>query len=112
MLWNQASIRAALLALPFAIKLQETPGEQYTSNGFSIELAGSEDTLHLQGFVTAPQGISAHDDVEVAMVELTNGYSEGGLTSNDPKMIDLYAAVRKLLAGMGAQIVPTLNDYF
>lgn len=112
MVWNQSELKAALEALPFDLRIHERSGEYYTSDGFDIELAGSEDTLHLRGFVTAMEGISKHDDVEVEFVELTNGYSDGGLTSHDWNMIDLYAAVRKILAKEGAQIVPTLDAFF
>lgn len=112
MIWNQDELKAAIEALPFRLDVRSTPAEYYVAVGLAVHLRGRAESLYLRGFVTAMHGIPAHDLVEVERVELTNGSPEGGLTSRDPDMIDLYAAVRKLLVARGAEIVPTIETYF
>jgi hypothetical protein len=71
------------------------------------------ENLFIRGFITGDDAIEDWDDVDVEMVELSDGQdSIGGLNSRDPLLIQAYADVRIKLSGVGFTIVDNMDEYF
>lgn len=110
--WNVGQIKAEIRGIYPSAVIMRTRGEDVTTDGLQVQFPDNgDDSLFLQGFVVEGM-IPAHDDVDVEMVELTSGYSDGGLVSSDLQMIQLYADIRKILATAGFVVVNSLDEYF
>lgn len=88
------------------------PGGDCDTSVIVIQPEGSEDFIFVSGFITGTDPISDWDEVDVEMVEVSDGMdSSGGLNSRDPNVIQAYADVRKILARKGFTVVDRMEDY-
>lgn len=120
--WNTKKLEAAFSTLP-GIKsvTNDGPGGDVDTDTLVLEIEGTDDQLWVRGFTTQdydrktmkPYELPNRHDVEIEMVEVTDGQcSSGGLNSNDETTIMAYALVRTVLAKDGADVVDTLDVYF
>lgn len=90
------------------------PGGDVDSENLVLEIANG-DKLFVAGFHTTDYDIWQKDtaDVEVEMVELTDGQcGSGGLNSNNSDTAIAYVKARQILVDGGAEVVDQMNDYF
>jgi hypothetical protein len=93
----------------------DEPGGDYDTSVVIIHPKQSNEyeNLYIRGFITGDDAISDWNDVNVEMVEISDGQdSSGGLNSKDPLLIQAYADARIKLAGMGFNIVNSMDEYF
>lgn len=91
----------------------DNPGGDYDTSVIIVKPEKSNDCLFVSGFVTDDDPIQNWDDVDIEMVEVSDGRdSRGGLNSNDPNVIQAYADVRKKLALKGFVVVNSMEEYF
>jgi hypothetical protein len=84
----------------------------YTTKSVYVEVGGTEEHLWVRGFVTSEGGLNGvTDDVEVELVEVTTGYSDGDMP-NDPILMVVHAKIRAALSVAGYKTVISLEPYF
>jgi len=112
--WISKDIITKLEDTNLVVELQKYPGGDYDTCPIIVRIKGRiEPAFFISGFVTTDNPIEKSDNVEVEMVELTDGLdSRGGLNSDDPIIIQLYADIRIKLAELNFSIVNSMEDYF
>ena len=120
--WNSQKIHKALAQIPGIASVKNSgPGGDVDTDNFMLELTGTDDRLFIRGFTTQdydrktmkPYELPNTNDVEIDLVELTDGKCHsGGLNSSDSNTIMAYALVRTFLAQDGADVIDQLKDYF
>jgi hypothetical protein len=110
MVWLKAPVRSMLESIPGVHIIAENPGEDHVTEGFTVSVDGSEHNLYIRGFATV--GIlPRHDDVEIEMVEVSTGFSDGDMP-NDPVLVLVHANIKAGLMTMGHSPVDSLDPYF
>lgn len=71
-------------------------------------------SIFIKGFNTDNYNTAdTPDDVDVEMVEITDGGSSaGGLNTFDEAVVSAYGVLCRVLQSMGFTLVPTMDDYF
>lgn len=113
--WNTQVIKAALEALPGIKKVEATTqgGDVDTTNLVVTPAGKKTDKLHVCGFVTDSNYITTPDDVDVEMIEVSDGMdSRGGLNSSSLETAQAYAQICTYFRKAGYDVVPCLKDYF
>ena len=101
--WQTQNLVAALQPLGFPITIGPPGGDYDTSKLFVKVGKGKFGTgFYIAGWTPGnPLQRSDWDDHHVAAISLGDGLdSRGGLTSNDPAMIQAYADIRIILVGL------------
>ncbi len=89
------------------------PGGDYDTEGCRIIVEDSEDDLWVKGFVVDNYLGPKMSDVDVDMIELTDGLQDDtGLRSNNPNTALVYIAVRQYFVDKGAEVVESMDPYF
>lgn len=121
-LWKTRELANALATATGMTATITPPGGDYDTEVIIIRPRSAEQTrdpvtgtvhsLFVSGF--DPDRVMRNPSTaEVEMVELTDGRdSRGGLNSDDPKIIQAYADVFKVLKAHGFDVVPRMQNYF
>jgi len=111
-IWKKEEIGKILSSLS-EIKIQEEryKGEDYTTDGFILDVNGTEENLYVRGFITSGKPLKTNDNVEIEMVEVTTGYSDGNMP-NDPALCIAHGIVKAALMKAGFSVVDSLDPYF
>jgi hypothetical protein len=112
--WNTEEIVKLLQNDKYEVYTDYSGGDQDTSVVIVHPKECNEfENLFVRGFITGDEAIDNTHDVDVEMVELSDGQdSSGGLNSKDPLLIMAYADVRIKLSGVGFTIVNSMDEYF
>jgi len=111
--WVGKDIAKLLKGPDLTVILESEPGGDFDTCPITVGVNGTDDNLFVSGFITGDEVISDWYDVDVEMVELSDGLdSRGGLNSRNPKTIQAYADIRIKLAKEGFEIVDKMEDYF
>lgn len=89
-------------------------GGDVDTNNLRIEFYDEEhtDPLFVRGFNSVGD-ITTPDDVEVEMIELSDGLdSRGGLNSKNRTTCVAYGVIMSALRQDGWDVIPSLDDYF
>ena len=108
-LWNTEQAKIAILAIPEVSLNRISLGEYYTTDGIDLDVAGSEKLIYVRGFST--DRLSQNDNVDVEMVEVSTGYSDGDMP-DDPDYCIIHARVKAALMRLGHRVVNSLDRYF
>ena len=120
--WNSQKIHKELCAIPgIASIFNDGPGGDVDTDNFRIELDSTEDRLFVRGFTTQdydratmkPYELPNRNDVEIEMVELTDGQCHsGGLNSASMETAQAFILVRAYFLNQNAEVVDQIKDYF
>lgn len=111
--WNTEKMVKLFESPEVIVERDFEPGGDYDTCPVFVKPRNSEDCIFISGFVTGDDPISDINDVDIEMVEVSDGLdSRGGLNSNNPYTIQAYADVRKKLASKGFSVVNKMDDYF
>jgi len=89
-----------------------SPGGDFDTTGLVL-IVKSGGRLYIHGFITGDEPIRDYNDIDVEMVEISDGlYSDGGLNSNIPEVIEMYYEVCKRLKVKGFNVVNSMKGYF
>ncbi len=110
--WKTDEIIAAISALGCSVEKQPQGGDYDTTTIVATAHGAEADNfLHIAGF-NPEHEITTPDDVEVEMVELSDGQdSRGGLNTDDAPTEELYLKIKRMLRKMGFQVVNQMKDY-
>jgi len=112
--WNAATLKNKVFAdLDAKITITKQPGGDYDTVRLQITRKGrGGDTLFIAGFNDGKSPLEPKDDVDVPMVEVSDGNdSAGGLNSDDEKTGILYGQVCARLRKLGFEVVPKMDPY-
>jgi hypothetical protein len=109
--WVTATIVEAMTQIPEVNVGDISQGEDHTTQTIRLEVSGSDNGLWVRGFRTDPKPIPNDDNVDVEMIEVTTGYSDGDMP-NDPVLCVIHAQVKATLMKQGHSVVNSLEPYF
>lgn len=112
--WNSQKIEADLAAIPGIAQVHNSgPGGDVDTDNITLILDDG-DHLFVKGFeVGSMRELPSKDDVEVDMIELTDGQcGSGGLNSELLETAQAFILVRAYFLNHGAEVVDTLDVYF
>jgi hypothetical protein len=111
--WNTKQIMADLRTIIPVTAIDNTGGEDSSTDNLVLMLGGVEDKLFIKGFIPEKFWIDTTDDIDVSHVELTDGLSgRGGLNSHDFRLARAYIDVRQYFINRGFDVVPRMSEYF
>lgn len=112
MKWNLEAVRKAISTIPevVSVNAQDDSGD-YATNSLFVIVGGTDENLWVRGFTTQEGGLKQFDDVEVEMVEVTTGYSDGDMP-NIPELILAHAKIKVELVKLGFKVVNSMDRYF
>lgn len=110
--WKTDEVMAAISALGCVVEKHPQGGDYDTSTVVATAHGAEEGNfLHVAGFDPEHE-ITTPDDVDVEMVELTDGQdSRGGLNTDDAPTEELYLKIKRVLRKMGFSVVNQMKDY-
>jgi len=92
----------------------QDPGGDYDSEGIQVQWGNEH--LGICGFhctLTHYDPGRSPDDMDIEMVEVTDGHdSRGGLNSSDPDVCLGYGVITGALRRAGFSVCPKMDDYF
>jgi len=110
--WVTAEVLKLIGAIANVKNVSKTQqGGDYDTDGVYVEPANSQNGIWVRGFVTDGKPLKASDIVDVELVEVTAGQSDGQLP-NDPDLISLHGQIRAELARAGFTTVDSMDPYF
>jgi hypothetical protein len=109
--WNTEQAKIAILAIPKVTLNRISLGEDCTTDGIDLDVIGSDNRIFVRGFVIDGKRLKANDNVDVEMVEVTTGYSDGDMP-NDPIYVVAHAQVQAALMQLGHSVVKSMDGYF
>ena len=113
--WNTKQIEEHLKQIPGVAKVTvNPPGGDVDTDNIVLTINGADDRLFIAGFeVRSDRELPNKSDVEVEMVELTDGTDcTGGLSSDDFRVAEAFIHVRQYFVVNGAAVVDRMRDYF
>lgn len=108
--WNTNEIVEAVSTVPEVNVMSIQPGEDHTTKYLTLAVAGSQNFVYVRGFSTNKY-LSSDDDVEIEMVEVSSGYSDGDMP-NDPDYMIVHARVKAAIMRLGHRVVNSMDAYF
>jgi hypothetical protein len=109
--WITDEIVKTVSEIPEITIFDITGGEDHTTKSLSASVKDSEYKLYIRGFSTNHTAIPNDDNVDVEMIEVTSGYSDGDMP-NDPEYVIVHARVKAALMKQGHCVVNSLDPYF
>jgi len=109
--WKTGQVVSAISVVPGVLVGALSAGEDYTTQQITLIVDGSENNLFVRGFVTDHKPLNGDDDVDVEMVEVTTGYSDGDMP-NDPILVVAHGQVSAALMQLGHKVVRSMDPYF
>jgi len=90
------------------------PGGDVDTDNIVLTVDGSDEKIYIAGFeVDSMSELPDKSDVDVSMVELTDGQcGSGGLNSGDFRTAQAFIHVRQYFVVNGADVVDSMKDYF
>lgn len=113
--WNTSVIEGHLKQIPGVTKVTVNgPGGDVDTDNIVLTVDGSGDSLFIAGFEVDSMGeLPDKSDVDVDMVELTDGQcGSGGLNSDDFRTAQAFIHVRQYFVVNGANVVDSMKAYF
>ena len=112
--WLTPKIETDLAQLPYVKGVRRNaPGGDYDTEVVIVEVEDSPDRLWVRGFVTDDGGLESTHNVDVDMIELTDGLQDDhGLTSNNQYTALVYVSIRQYFIDKGAEVVQSMDGYF
>ena len=113
--WKTDVIEQHLQQIPGVSQVEVNgPGGDVDTDNIMLTVDGSDDNIFIAGFeVQNDRELPNKSDVDVDMVELTDGKcSSGGLNSDDFRTAQAFIHVRQYFVVNGAQVVDRMKDYF
>lgn len=114
MRWKSSKIKAILEKVPNISLVDVGPqGSEMTTEQLVYAVHLANDKLYVRGFVTDHQNqLLQGDDVDVEMIEVSTGYSDGG-DSREPQNVIARGLVHAALLDAGyGEVVRSLEPYF
>lgn len=112
MIWNTQQVRSTLAGISGLSYPTTTPGEDYTTETLAYQVLGNEDRIFVRGFTDIGRPLGAGTNVDVPMVEVTSGYSDGDDGADSPACLRARAEITIALKTMGFQVVRSMDPYF
>ena len=106
--WHLTNVERAIESIPECSIIQVTPGEDYTTEQFTVKVDKSDHFIYIRGFKTDGAPIKYN---EIEMIEVTTGYSDGDMP-NDPDYCVTHAKVKGSIMRLGYLVVNSLEPYF
>lgn len=109
--WITSDVVDAVSAIPEVAVIHTGYGEDCTTQSLTLSVASSDYNVYVRGFVTDGQRLKSEDNVDVQMVEVTTGFSDGDMP-NDPVYVVANAKVKAAVMKLGHQVVGSMDGYF
>lgn len=109
--WITSDVVTAVSTIPEAKISGISQGEDCTTRSLFITVDGSEYNIYVRGFVTNGNRLKSDDNVDIEMVEVTTGYSDGDMP-NDPDYCIVHARVKAAIMRLGHSVVNSMDRYF
>ena len=110
-IWITSDVINAISTIPGVSIDRASIGEDYTTDGIDLNVFGSKNRIFVRGFVTDGKRLKANDNVEIEMVEVSTGFSDGDMP-NDPIYVVEHAHVQAALMKLGHSVVKSMDGYF
>ena len=113
--WNTKQIEQDLATIPGVVTVTVNgPGGDVDTDNIVLDIDGASDKLFIAGFeVENDRELPNKSDIDVPMVELTDGMcGSGGLNSDDFRVAEVFIRVRQYFVVNGADVVDHMKDYF
>lgn len=114
--WNSGTIKTELERYGQVSSVTiNSPGGDVDTEKLVVSVINGGDALHVCGFSTDDDFWKKPDkgDIYVDFIELTDGMdSRGGLNSNSTNTALAYVAIREYFQNRGADVVPSMDEYF
>jgi hypothetical protein len=110
-IWVTSDVVAAVSVIPEVKISGVTLGEDYTTKSLYITVDGSQERVFVRGFVTNGKALRSDDNVDIEMVEVATGYSDGDMP-NDPDYVIAHAKVQAAIMKLGHRVVKSMDGYF
>jgi hypothetical protein len=109
--WITSEVANVVEEVPEASVINVQPGGCHTTESLHVRVKESGNSLWVRGFRTNPEEIPSDDDIDVEMIEVTTGYSDGDMP-NDPVLCVVHTQIKAALMKHGHSVVNSLDPYF
>jgi hypothetical protein len=110
-LWITDDIKNAVRQIEGVTIIDTGLGEDCTTQSITLSVQDSEYMIYVRGFVIDGKRLKTDDNVEIEMVEVSTGYSDGDMP-NDPIYVVAHAQVQAALMKLGHSVVKSMDPYF
>jgi len=110
--WITNDVVAAISTVPEVSIIRKDGGEDITTQSLTLAVINSQNHIYVRGFTTdSRKPLKSDDNVDIEMVEVTTGYSDGDMP-NDPDYVIAHAKVSAAIMRLGHTVVKSLERYF